>query len=307
MASVTKNMKTPQQLHIPVLLDAVLKLLAPKPGQRYLDLTAGYGGHASSVIAAVGDAGLATLVDRDRQAITHLADLAKSGARLIATDFLTAAKQLQTEAAKFDMILLDLGVSSPQLDEPERGFSFRFDGPLDMCMNQTAILTAQDIVNRYSARRLSQIIVDYGEEPPRMADKIGMAIVKARRQSKITTTRQLADIVANVKPRRGKIHPATRTFQAIRIAVNDELGQLEQTLPILPSLLNEGGRLAIISFHSLEDRLVKQFFNQQRHSGFEAELAILTRRPLVPDNDNNPRARSAKLRAAAKINKNRKE
>ena len=297
---------TPQQLHIPVLLGPVLDLLAPKTGERYLDLTAGFGGHAREVIARVGAANLTTLVDRDEFALSHLGDLEEQGARLIHSDFLAAAEKLAEEKAQFDMILLDLGVSSPQLDRAERGFSFQNDGPLDMRMDRSQDLTAEEIVNHWPAEKLAQIIVDYGEEPPRLAEKIARAIGKRRRQEKFKTTGDLAQVIESVKPRRGKIHPATQTFQAIRIAVNDELGQLEKVLPILPKLLNDGGRLAIISFHSLEDSAVKKFLNEQRDAGLEAELTVLTKHPLTENNDNNPRARSAKLRAAAKI-KNRKE
>jgi 16S rRNA (cytosine1402-N4)-methyltransferase len=294
-------MNTPQQLHTPVLFDAVLTQLSPKAGEHYLDLTAGYGGHARGVIACIGAAKLATLVDRDQSAVASLDDLKEQGARLLHLDFLAAAKKLQAEAAQFDMILLDLGVSSPQLDQAERGFSFQRDGALDMRMDQAQSLTASEIVNRFSAPELTRLIVRYGEETPRLAEKIARAIVTARRVRRLATTGELADLIEKAKPRRGKTHPATQTFQAIRIAVNDELGQLERTLPILPKLLKNGGRLAVISFHSLEDRIVKRYFTEQRDAGLEAELAILTRHPLTENNDNNPRARSAKLRAAVKI------
>jgi 16S rRNA (cytosine1402-N4)-methyltransferase len=270
-------------------------------GEHYLDLTAGYGGHARAVIARVGDANLATLVDRDEFAIEHLQDLAEQGSRIIHADFASAAQDFAKAGETFDMILLDLGVSSPQLDRAERGFSFAKNAPLDMRMDQTAELTARDVVNKTSETGLAKILTNYGEENPKLAAKIAHEIVKKRHQHAIETTLELANLVERVKSRRGRIHPATQTFQAIRIAVNDELGQLERTLPLLASLLATGGRLAIISFHSLEDRLVKNFFKDQQADGIEAELAILTKHPLTSDDDNNPRARSAKLRAAVKI------
>jgi len=296
-------MNTPQQLHIPVLLDEVLDSLKPKEGENYLDLTAGYGGHAREVIARIGAENLATLVDRDEFAISNLRDLKQKGARIIHSDFLSAAEELKIEGAKFDMILLDLGVSSPQLDRLERGFSFRGENDLDMRMDQSQDLTAVHIINRCSEKDLVKIFVEYGEESPKTAAKIAREITWARKKMPIKMTSQLADLVKKVKFGRSKIHPATQVFQAIRIAVNDELGQLEHTLPILPDLLNKNGRLAIISFHSLEDRIVKNFLKDQSDSGLEAELKILTKRPIAGDikMNNNPRARSAKLRVAAKI------
>lgn len=296
-------MTTPQQLHIPVLLNAVLDLLKPAQGETYLDLTAGYGGHAREVIARIGDAKLATLIDRDEFAIGQLQDSKQAGAELIHLDFLNAAKKLRAKNRKFDMILLDLGVSSPQLDRGERGFSFRMNSDLDMRMDQSQDLTAAYIVNRYSEKEIFRILTEYGEEPPRMASKIAHQIVLARKKSPFRTTTDLAELVKKVKGGWGKIHPATQTFQAIRIAVNDELGQLECVLPILPGLLSPGGRLAIISFHSLEDRIVKNFLKDQDDNGLEAELKLITKHPVAGDIEdvNNPRARSAKLRAALKI------
>ncbi|MDR0957350.1 MAG: 16S rRNA (cytosine(1402)-N(4))-methyltransferase RsmH [Candidatus Nomurabacteria bacterium] len=296
-------MITPQQLHIPVLLNDVLDLLKPKQGENYLDLTAGYGGHAREVIARIGAENLAILVDRDEFAISNLQDLKQAGARLIHSDFLNAAEQLKAENVKFDMILLDLGVSSPQLDREDRGFSFRIEGDLDMRMDQSQDLTAAQIVNRYPEKEIARIIAEYGEESPRMAAKIAHQIVITRKKNPFRTTTQLAELVKSVKGGWGKTHPATQTFQAIRIAVNDELGQLKRVLPTLMNLLNPNGRLAIISFHSLEDRIVKNFLKEQDEAGFEAELKLLTKHPVAGDiNDvNNPRARSAKLRAAVKI------
>jgi 16S rRNA (cytosine1402-N4)-methyltransferase len=229
--------------------------------------------------------------------------LVAQGARFIRSDFLSAARQLTEEGVKFDMILADLGVSSPQLDRAERGFSFGKSGPLDMRMDQRQQLTASDIVNRYPEEELRRIIREYGEEPK--AKFIAQAIVAHR---PLQTTGELAEVIAQaIHGRKGRIHPATRTFQALRIELNQELEQVKQFLPLVPHLLKPGGRVAIISFHSLEDRIVKKFFAEQAQSGYEAELQILTKKPIegATDDVNNPRARSAKLRAAAKIKKER--
>lgn len=296
---MTSNKKTPpQQLHEPVLLDAVLKLLAPKQGETYLDLTAGYGGHAREVIGYIGAAPQATLVDRDDFAISHLQDLAAQGARIMHSDYASAVRVLADKGERFDLILVDLGVSSPQLDNQDRGFSFSQSGPLDMRMDRSSPQTAADLVNAASEERLASVIRDYGEEP--RARAIAREIAQAR---PLHTTQELAEVVK--KAYRGhwtRVHPATRTFQAIRIALNDELGQIERTLPFLPRLLRSGGRVAIISFHSLEDRLVKRFFKEQAESGYEAELQLLTKHPIsgATEDVHNPRARSAKLRAAVK-------
>jgi 16S rRNA (cytosine1402-N4)-methyltransferase len=289
----------PQQLHQPVLLAQTLDVLKPKKGENYLDLTAGFGGHAGRVIDAIGDAYLATLVDRDDFAIAALQPLAKAGARVIKSDYASAAAQLLEAGEQFDMILIDLGVSSPQLDTASRGFSFLHDGPLDMRMNQQTGQTAADICNKAPQGELVRILREYGEEPK--AHKIAKAIIAAR---PLRTTAELAGVILGVH--RGpwqKSHPATRTFQALRIAVNQELQQLDETLKRLPDLLKPGGRVVIISFHSLEDRMVKRFFKEEAEAGYEAQLQILTKQPIsgVSQDVHNPRARSAKLRAAVKI------
>lgn len=293
-------MNTPQQLqHIPVLLQATLDALGPQKGDKYLDLTAGFGGHAKEVIAKIGDASLATLVDRDQTAITALTPLQEAGARVLKNDYRAAAQNLHQAGERFDVVLLDLGVSSPQLDNAGRGFSFMHEGPLDMRMDQHAKFTAGTIVNHAPKDELMHVLRTYGEEP--FAARIAQAIIYAR---PITTTAELADVVAKTyRGRRGKTHPATRTFQALRIAVNDELTQLSDTLPLLLDLLNPGGRVAIISFHSLEDRLVKRFFQEQSRAGYEATLQLINKQPIdgATQDVHNPRARSAKLRAAVKI------
>lgn len=287
-------------LHVPVLLDIALHTLNPQEGESYLDLTAGYGGHARRVLEATKNFAEATLVDRDAYAISHLASLQDKGARLMHSDFLSAARQLVEEGKSFDIVLVDLGVSSPQLDQGERGFSFLRSGPLDMRMDARQPVSAETLVNTASAAELARIIERYGEESRVFARQVADAIVSRR---PLHTTADLAELVAETY--RGpwrRIHPATRTFQALRIAVNDELRQIEQMLPLLPRLLNKGGRVGIISFHSLEDRLVKQFFKAEQEAGLEGELQSITKKPLdgATYDVHNPRSRSAKLRAAVK-------
>jgi 16S rRNA (cytosine1402-N4)-methyltransferase len=291
----------PHDLHVPVLLDATIDLLDPQKGESYLDLTAGYGGHARAVIERTGNEKNATLVDRDDYAISQLTEFAERGVRLLHTDFVTAAKQLIEEGKQFDIVLIDLGVSSPQLDQSERGFSFTNSGPLDMRMDRRQELTAKRLVNTTPVNELARIIREYGEESSSTAKRIADAIVKAR---PLNETGELADLIKRqIRGKWGKTHPATRTFQALRIAVNKELEQVELILPLLPQLLRKGGRVGVISFHSLEDRLVKQYFAEQREAGYESELRMLTKKPIdgATDDVSNPRARSAKLRAAVKI------
>lgn len=289
----------PPLQHVPVLLSAALDLLQPKLGETYLDLTAGYGGHATAFLEQTQNYDNAYLVDRDENAQRALAPLKDRGAVLINQDFATAAQNLAAQGKAFDLVLVDLGVSSPQLDLANRGFSFLHDGPLDMRMDPGQTLTAETVVNTYSERHLTEIITDYGEEPKAVARRYASAIVKQR---PISSTKQLAEII--VSAHRGswqKTHPATRTFQAIRIEVNDELSQITTMLHTLPQLLNTGGRVGIISFHSLEDRLVKHYFTEQDKAGYEAELKIINKKPRDGTEDAfNPRARSAKLRAAYK-------
>lgn len=286
--------------HVPVLFDATLRELAPQVGESYLDLTAGYAGHASAVLNITKNDKESVLVDRDDYAIAHLQSYVDRGVRLLHTDFVSAAKQLVEEGKQFDLILIDLGVSSPQLDQGERGFSFSHNGPLDMRMDRRGETTAAELVNTASISELTTIIHEYGEEPYMQAKRIAEAIVDNRPYSDTAT---LADVIKqNYRGRAGKIHPATRTFQALRIAVNDELGQVKAILPLLPKLLTKGGRVGVISFHSLEDRLVKRFFKEQEEAGFEAELQTLTKKPIsgAIDDVHNPRSRSAKLRVAVK-------
>ena len=294
------SIKEHPPLHVPVLLDDVVRLLNPKEGESYLDLTAGYGGHASAIVERTQNYREMTLVDRDDFARANLAAFVGRGAEFIHADFVSAARQLIAVGKRFDMILIDLGVSSPQLDRAERGFSFSHNGPLDMRMDQWQALTAADVANTFTQQQLEQIICEYGEERPAVARRYAAAIVKAR---PLATTEDLASAVLKAHVgRRQRTHPATRTFQAIRIFVNDELEQVRTIMPLLPELLRQGGRVGVISFHSLEDRIVKRYFAEQNRSGYEAELRVVTKHPVdgAVEDVHNPRSRSAKLRVAVK-------
>jgi 16S rRNA (cytosine1402-N4)-methyltransferase len=296
-----QNKNQNEQEHVPVLLRETLKYLDPKAGESYLDLTAGYGGHATAVLERTGDRAGATLVDRDEAAIKRLEDRFGDQVDLRRQDYLTASRELSETGRRFDLILADVGVSSPHLNDKARGFSINNPGPLDMRMDQSQTLTAAGIVNTYDEDRLAGLLGRYGEEPK--AKQIARLIIAAR---PLSATDELASVVAKAWPGRSRIHPATRTFQALRIAVNSELEQLEQSLPIWLELLKPSGRIAVISFHSLEDRLVKQAFAARSGNRYDAELELLTKRPVTAspsENVHNPRARSAKLRAAVKINK----
>ena len=293
--------KNQNKQHVPVLVKEVTQYLDPKSGESYLDLTAGYGGHADAILERTGSLTSAVLVDRDQVAVKVLQEKYDGQAAIRQQDFLSASRELSAERRQFDLILADLGVSSPHLNEGSRGFATRLNGPLDMRMDQTQSLTAEAIVNSYSEADLTDLLRRYGEEPK--AGRIAQAIVRSR---PLHTTQELAGIAKRVWPGRSRVHPATRTFQALRIAVNDELAQVEQALPLWFDLLAPGGRIAVISFHSLEDRLVKQAFKEVAGNRYDADLRLLTKRPVTASPDElvfNPRARSAKLRAAVKINK----
>lgn len=287
-----------EELHKPVLKTEVLKVLDPKPGEAYLDLTAGYGGHASAVLDSTQNYKESALVDRDEFATEYLRGKYASEPLEIANEDFYSFMLKEVECGKtFDLILADFGVSSPQLDRAERGFSFIHDGPLDMRMDRTQELDAERVVNRYPEGKLAEIFEKYGEERPGNAKRLAREIVHAR---PFKTTGELAELIRK-KSRFTKTHPATKIFQAIRIEVNDELGLIEKTLPLIPKVLKPGGRVAIITFHSLEDRLVKQYFKEASSHGEESELEIITKSPIVAESEElvtNPRARSAKLRAA---------
>ena len=311
--------------HQPVLADEVVAALAPAPGKRIVDATLGGGGHAERLL----EAGATVIgVDRDEAAVrAAAARLARFGDRLRVVH--GAFGDLPAILAELgegpvDGILADLGVSSPQLDEPSRGFSFQADGPLDMRMDRRDTVTAADLVNNLPVSELAALIRDLGEE--RFAGQIARRIERARAEAPIETTGRLAEIVAQAvaaaerrrggKPHASRIHPATRTFQALRMRVNDELGQLERLLAAAPDLLAPGGRLAVISFHSLEDRLVKEAIRAESATcvcpprlpvcqcGRTPRLRPVTRRPIVPgaaEITANPRARSARLRVAERV------
>lgn len=281
--------------HEPVLVAEALAFLAPGPGKLFVDATAGTGGHAEALLAR----GAAVVgVDRDPEALKVAQDrLSPFGdrVRLVHGDFRNLQDILtRLGVARADGFLFDLGVSSLQLDQPERGFSFQADGPLDMRMDPGGAVTADDLVNRLPERELARILWEYGEE--RHARRIAREVVRAR---PIRTTGELARLVARLyPPGHHRIHPATRTFQALRIAVNDELAALEAGLAAALSRLRPGGVVCAISFHSLEDRIVKRAFRQAALAG---RLEVLTKKPIQPGPDEvarNPRARSAKLRAA---------
>jgi 16S rRNA (cytosine1402-N4)-methyltransferase len=289
-------------VHSPVLLKEILAYLDPRPGDSYLDLTAGYGGHASAVLEKTRTPNKVVLVDRDENAVKALHARFKGQAvQITQSDFLSTLDRLASEGQQFDLILADLGLSSPHLEEAERGFSFARSGPLDMRMDQSQALSADYVVNQTKQAELADILRKYGEEP--RAQAVAKAIVTYR---PIRTTDRLAAVIAQAKGfrgRLGRIHPATQSFQAIRIAVNEELDQLKRSLPLMLSVLAPGGRMAVISFHSLEDRLVKQFLAEHSGNTYDAQLKLLTKKPITASRDeliSNPRARSAKLRAAAK-------
>ena len=292
-----------EELHKPVLLSEVLEILSPKLGESYFDLTAGYGGHASEVLDLTRNYKESLLCDRDSFAMEFLKGKYESEPIEIRNEDFYSSVLKEVECGKtFDLILADFGVSSPQLDRAERGFSFTKDGPLDMRMDRNQELIAERVVNKYPEWKLAEILGRYGEERPGNAKRLAREIVHAR---PFRTTGELAELIKR-KSGYTKTHPATRIFQAIRIEVNDELGQIERTLPLIPKALKPGGRIAIITFHSLEDRLVKQFLKEESSKGEESELEILTKGPIVAGQvelDNNPRSRSAKLRAARKIAK----
>lgn len=294
------SIKEHPPLHVPVLLEQVIALLQPQSGESYLDLTAGYGGHARAILEQTTNYADSTLVDRDEMAHRYLTEFAEKGTQLLHTDFVNAVKQLVQDGRSYNLILLDLGVSSPQLDLPERGFSFTMNGPLDMRMDIRQAQNAEALVNTANRNDLIRLIHEYGEEPLGAARRYADAIIAAR---PIHTTGELAEVIKHAHVGKWKkTHPATRTFQAIRIAINDELHQVEEVMPLLPKLLKKGGRVGVISFHSLEDRIVKRYFAEQHHAGYESELTITTKHPIdgATYDVHNPRSRSAKLRVAVK-------
>ena len=294
--------------HVPVLLQETLELLAPAPGETFLDGTVGTGGHAAEIAARVGPAGRVVCADADPAMLRTAADRLRDfpWVRPVQADFSDLGRLGEEAGGKrFDGILLDLGISSQQLDDPSRGFSFRGDGPLDMRRDPGSRgADAREILRRAGEKELAEIFFRFGEE--RFSRRIARAIVARRRREPLERTSQLAELVLSVVPRKAwprKIHPATRVFQALRIAVNHELESLSLFLDRFVPCLAPGGRVAVISFHSLEDRLVKRTFRTMS-TGSAAQLAVSTRKPVVPGEEEigrNPRAASAKLRAARRI------
>ena len=297
-------MKTPQ--HVPVLLDEVFEYLNVRPGGVIADATLGLGGHSSEIARRLGGKGRLICFDRDPQAM----ELAKARLNEVREEIGSEMPEVIFEPRAFseaggviepgslDGLLADFGVSSLQLDEAHRGFSFRSEGPLDMRMDTRSGETAGQVVNQEDENELADLIYEFGEE--RRSRRIARAIVRAR---PISTTAELAEVISAAAPsmKGDKIHPATRTFQALRIRVNNELGEIRSLLESAPSLLKPGGRLVLISFHSLEDRLVKDAFRDGAHEGI---YEVLTKKPVVAGEQEqmrNPRSRSAKLRAAERL------
>jgi 16S rRNA (cytosine1402-N4)-methyltransferase len=306
--------------HVPVLADEVRELLAVQRGETVVDATFGAGGHAALLAADLRSEGRLIAVDRDPSVRGHF-DRFKAGTgvstRLLRGEFSLVLNQLAANDVEADAVLLDLGVSSMQLDRPERGFSYAVDAPLDMRMDVSSELSARELVNAADERELVSIFRRYGEE--RYARQIARAIVRRRAERPFERTGDLVDTIKQAIPtpaRFGEGHPAKRVFQALRIAVNDELGSLEAALPAAVGMLRPGGRIAVIAFHSLEDRIVKRYFRELARGctcppefpictcGNEPVLRELTRRPVRPsarEVEANPRAASAKLRVAVKV------
>ena len=287
-----------------------LAWLKPQAGQIFVDCTVGYCGHTADILIASAPSGIVIGIDRDRQAIeVGRKRLESFGNRsvLVKGHFVDLKRHLADRGiSRVHGVLFDLGVSSPQIDQPGRGFSFQTEGPLDMRMDQDSGATAADIVNRTDEVDLANMIYQFGEE--RYSRRIARAIVRARPGRPFRTTSELVSVITEAVPghyRRGRIHCATRTFQALRIAVNQELDHLEPALRDAADVLMPGGRLCVISFHSLEDRIVKQTF-RALSAGSCGELEILTKRPQLPTDqeiDRNPRSRSAKLRVIQRVAK----
>jgi 16S rRNA (cytosine1402-N4)-methyltransferase len=299
--------------HLPVLLAEVLEYLNCQPGRVYVDGTVGSAGHARAILERSSPSGRLIGLDWDEQAIQRAQrNLAGFSNRfeLRRENFKDLRSVLKSLfLIRVDGILLDLGVSTEQLENQEKGFSFRWEAPLDMRMSRETKMTAQDLLRKLSISEMSGILRQYGEE--RWASRIARAIVRQRKTKPIHTTRQLVEVIERSIPfHRGRIHPATRTFQALRIAVNDELGNLQAFLADCADLLSPGGRLCIISFHSLEDRMVKNHFRQWAKTAIGSHpFRILTPKPVVPSSAevfSNPSARSAKLRAVEKLSESLK-
>lgn len=287
--------------HKSVLFEETLRYLDLQPGAVVVDGTLGGGGHAEAILEKIGSQGTLIGLDRDESAILRCQEKFRDRKNVIIrhADFRNMGQVLnELHFSGVNAVLLDIGISSFQIDEAERGFSFQKEGPLDMRMNSTEGPTAADLVNNLPSKDLDRILFEWGEEYA--ARKITRAICERRVKKKFQTTLDLAETIEKIIPRRGRLHPATRTFQGLRIAVNDELGALEDGLRFGFENLTSGGKMAVISFHSLEDRLVKNFFRDKMRS---SEGLLLSKKPITPSRDEmqiNPRSRSAKLRVIEK-------
>lgn len=299
--------------HVPVLFRETMESLAPRTGQVYVDLTAGRGGHAAAVAKVLAPTGRVVLFDLDAGNLAYAADRVKRESGIEATaiqgSFVSVQRELTARGIVADLVLADLGFASTQVDDPARGLSFLRDGPLDMRLDATSVVSARDIVNGSSERDLTDILFRFGDEP--LAKKIARKIVEARAVAPINTTAQLADLVRDAygsRARTSRMHPATKAFMAIRIAVNDELGALDALLGSVrsaalrvhegvPTWLSRGSRVAVIGFHSLEDRLVKRCFASMQRDALCTDIADGALVSSDQESATNPRARSAKLRA----------
>jgi 16S rRNA (cytosine1402-N4)-methyltransferase len=306
--------------HVPVLAGELIAALDPSPGAVAIDCTVGGAGHARLVAERLGSTGTLIGIDRDPLAEERFADLAADvscDTLFIHADFAAGLMSLREKGVAADLIYMDLGMSSMQIDTWERGFSYSYEAPLDMRMDPSQEQSAAEIVNTWDERELARLLRDYGEE--RYSGQIARAIARARTRAELTTTQELVEVIKSAVPVPAQFaggHPAKRTFQALRIAVNDELTQIDEALPVAWDLLAPNGRLAVISFHSLEDRRVKRFLADKARGcicppdlpicvcGHEQEAEVLTRRAVAPtpgEIASNPRSKSAHLRAARKL------
>ncbi len=287
-------------IHKPVLLDEVIEMLDIKKDGIYVDATVGGGGHTRAILSRLSDKGLVIGIDRDEEALNRVGmSLKDRRLRLVHLNFSDMDRLFDVTGAKVDGVLMDLGVSMNQLKDEQRGFSFYSEAPLDMRMDRTARITASDIVNTWSKEKIERILRDYADE--KRARAIATRIVQRRRKGRINTCKELADIVMSVYKRRGRIHPATRTFQALRIAVNNEVEELQEGLRSAMNILNKKGRLCVISYHSVEDRVVKIFFREAETQGL---LKRINKKPITPsvrELKENPSSRSAKLRVGERL------
>src|SRR3954447_18190363 len=312
------------QTHVPVLAGELIEALDPRPGQTAIDCTLGGAGHARLVAERLGPTGTLIAIDRDPNAgaaFNQLSADVSCETRFVRADFVHGLEQLIEEGVRADLVYMDLGMSSMQVDNRERGFAYAYDAPLDMRMDPSQELTAFEIVNTWDRRQISRILRTYGEE--RFADRIAGEIVRRRARQELTTTFELNEAITAAIPAPARFaggHPAKRTFQAIRIAVNGELQQLDEALPLSWQVTKVGGRVAALTFHSLEDRRVKRFFAEKARScicppdlpvcvcGNTPEAELVQRRSIVPTPGEiaaNPRSKSARLRAARKLREER--